>query len=204
MVLWAVPGEMLSSLGCLQPSTPRLEVHAMPPASSSSSLPSFLNCFHTQVYFSFWLHDLKAAGGRLWAPRTAKGHPGLGPSPQADVVMADCCHASPWGGCTGTECCQEEASTQPRFDKGQRNFIMVFLQYFKKKPQTYKNLWPVSYNISFVFPMMRFYGQGGWGLAAGTYSALVRSWAWRMLHGSDQTNSFHFWNKDVYVLVLDG
>lgn len=52
---------------------------------------------------------------------------------------------------------------------------------------------------------------GGQGPVAVTYNALVGPWLWKMrfsqsntLHGSAQTNIFHFWNQDVYVLILAG
>lgn len=109
-LLWygvvAVSGVMLSSLGPSLPAALHSQAGRACHASGllfllSSSIP---NCLHTWVHFSFWLHDLKAAAVRIWAHRIAKRYPGLGPSPQADVVMADGCHARPWGGCMGMEC----------------------------------------------------------------------------------------------------
>lgn len=45
----------------------------------------------------------------------------------------------------------------------------------------------------------------GWLRACSRYLlSLDQALVWRMLHGSGQTNIFHFWNKDVYVLVLAG
>lgn len=61
----------------------------------------------------------------------------------------------------------------PSLAKDKMNFIMVFLQCFKKKPQTHKKLWPVSYSISFVFPMLGSAGR----VAEGVQQAPTVPWS---------------------------
>lgn len=203
MELWAVSGAMLSSLGCLQLSTPGQAVRAMPPVSSSCSLPSSPNCLHTRVHFSFWLHDLKAAGGRLWALRVAKGHPGLGPSPQADVVMADCAMQALEEGARGWNAVRKRLQHSPGLAKDKGTSSQCFYCVLKRNHKPPKN-YGQSPTASVLCSRCWVCRQRAWGLAAGTYSDLFRPWVRRMLHSSGQTNIFHFWNKDVYVLVLAG
>lgn len=78
------------------------------------------------------------------------------------------------------ECSQKEVSAQPRFGKGQRNFIMVFLQCLKTNYKPTEKLCPVSYSITFVLPTLRFAGR----VAKDLQQVPTVPWVWRMLHGS--------------------
>lgn len=192
MELWGVPWAMLSSLGCLQPCTPGQAVRAMPPACSSSCpLPSIPNWLHTRAHFSFWLHDLKAAGGSQGASSGGPfstgwcGNGWLVPCKPLRRVQGDGMQSG------------RGLSTAQVWQRTEELHHGVFTV-FKNKLQTHRKTMSSLLQHQFCSPYTAVCGQGGWGLAAGTYSALgMENAAWL-------TNISHFWNKGVSVLLLTG
>lgn len=184
-----LPAALCSRAAGLLPFPPS----SLPPPGAQTASP-------LHVHFSFWLYDLKAAGGTIGALRAAKGQPELGRSPQAAAVMADVRPAGPEGGGNG----DGALPARGRVWRRTRELYHDILTAFGKEKIPQQALWRGLLQRW----VCRRRGQAGRWLRAGSsyvqwlgYGKVRFSQSSTLL-GSAQTNISHVWNKDVYVLIL--